>query len=95
LPLLRPISRRAIRFGTNPDQLSWLVQAIHATRGNSPAGSIVEVGVARGMTSAFLLEHMKQTGDRRPYVCIDTFSGFLEADVDHEVKMRRSSHGGL
>jgi hypothetical protein len=52
----------------------------------------VEVGVARGMTSVFLLEHMRQTGDMRTYVCVDTFSGFTKQDVAHEVKVRGKKH---
>lgn len=90
---LRELSRPRYGYNIEPTQLAWLCDAIEDTRtigssDNRQPGCIVEVGVARGMTSVFLLEHMRQTGDRRTYVCLDTFSGFTKQDVEHEVKVR-------
>lgn len=87
-PMLNFLSRPRYDYGIDPAQLSWLVTAIDATRSNAKPGSIVEVGVARGMTSAFLLEHLKRSGDKRRYVCIDSFAGFIPSDVDFEVNQR-------
>jgi hypothetical protein len=92
-PGLRELSRPRYGYNIEPAQLAWLCDAIKETRtvgsfDNQQSGCIVEVGVARGMTSVFLLEHMKQMGDRRAYVCLDTFSGFTRRDVEHEVKVR-------
>jgi hypothetical protein len=76
-------------FGMQPAQLAWLVNKIDDTRlSNKTPGTIVEVGVGLGMTTIFLLEHMKVGKDTRPYYCIDTFGGFLEKDVDFEATKR-------
>ena len=60
--------------------------ASESSAGNK--GCIVEVGVARGMTSVFLLQHMRHLRDNRTYFCMDTFAGFVQKDVDYEVKFR-------
>jgi hypothetical protein len=86
-PILNNISRPRYSYNISPAQLSWLCDAITATKDGSD-GCIVEVGCARGMTTAFLLSHMKDIGDRRPYICIDTFSGFTPEDVKFEVSAR-------
>jgi len=57
-PVLRDFSRPRYSYNIYPSQLSWLCHAITATRDNS-GGCIVEVGCARGMTTAFLLAHME------------------------------------
>jgi len=86
-------------FMLEPDQLIWLCHAIDVTREagarDGGQGCIVEVGVARGQTSTFLLTHMQLHGDRRPYYCIDTFSGFTAADRDHEVSQRAKPAAAL
>ncbi len=72
-------------FGMQPAQLAWLVSKMDATRKeNKKPGAIVEVGVGIGMTTIFLLEHMKLSQDARPYYCIDTFGGFLDKDLAFE-----------
>jgi macrocin-O-methyltransferase TylF-like protien len=98
-PGLRELSRPRYSYNIEPAQLAWLCKAIEDTRTlrgseNTTPGCVVEVGVARGMTSVFLLEHMRQIGDRRPYICLDTFSGFTSGDIKHEVMFRgkMSSH---
>jgi hypothetical protein len=98
-PGLRELSRPRYNYNLEPIQLAWLCSAIGNTKagcGSSTGnkGCIVEVGVARGMTSVFLLQHMKQLGDNRPYFCLDTFAGFVQKDVDYEVRFRhkRKSH---
>jgi hypothetical protein len=76
-------------FGMQPAQLAWLVDKIDDTRReNKTPGVVVEVGVGLGMTTVFLLEHMKLCQDTRPYYCIDTFGGFLKKDIDFEEKHR-------
>ncbi len=76
-------------FGMQPAQLAWLVNKIDETKtANRAPGAIVEVGVGLGMTTVFLLEHMRLSNDKRPYYCVDTFSGFLSRDLDFEEKQR-------
>jgi O-methyltransferase len=60
-------------------------------------GQVVEMGVARGMTTVFLNTHLDALRDQRKYLAIDTFSGFTSEDVDFEVthrgKIRRAYSG--
>lgn len=49
---------------------------------------MVEVGVARGLTTVFLNTHLRRTGDRRRYLCVDTFEGFPQKDILHEMNNR-------
>ena len=52
-------------------------------------GSFLEIGCARGHTTVYLNRHMDASGQpTRRYVCIDTFAGFVDSDVDHEVERR-------
>ncbi len=88
---LNAFSRPRYSYNIEPAQLAWLVQMISETEG----GSIVEIGVARGMTTCFLLEHMRCTGDHRPYYCIDTFSGFTESDIEYELTQRQKPAGAF
>jgi O-methyltransferase len=49
-------------------------------------GAVVEIGCNQGWLSVFLLKVMKEVGVSRPYVGIDTFAGFQEADIEAEYK---------
>lgn len=51
-------------------------------------GCFVEVGVARGMTTRFVAEHIQLMNLDVPYYAIDTFSSFDPDDLDFEVKNR-------
>lgn len=85
-----PIARNALRprypYWVTPGTLAQMVQLINQP--STRSGAVVEVGVARGITSVFLLEHLRTTEDPRPLIMIDTFSGFTEEDVHHEVRQR-------
>lgn len=97
-PLLNFLSRPRYAYNIDPAQLCWLVEAIDKSRANARPGAIVEVGVARGMTTTFLLEHMKRSGDNRTYACIDSFEGFVESDIEYEVNTRnkhKADYGGF
>ena len=87
LPVLRNAMFPAYRYWVDPGELSAMVGLIDATRGTG--GAIVEIGVARGETSVFLLEHLRSTGDPRSLVLVDTFSGFTPESIDYEVANRR------
>ena len=66
-----------------------MIGLINATRGSGAA--IAEVGVAKGETSVFLLEHLATTGDERTLHLFDTFSGFTDNSIDYEVNNRGMS----
>lgn len=74
------------RYMFSPRQLSFLIDQLDRVR--EVDGVVVEVGCARGDTMVFLNEHLRSTGRIRPYVCIDTFSGFLPEDVAYESGQR-------
>lgn len=65
----------------SPAQMETLSRLLLST---TPPGSVVEVGCNQGWTSAYLLEVMKQANINRPYVGIDTFTGFLPQDIEGE-----------
>lgn len=75
------------RYNIDPIQLAALIW--EAERLRDQIGAIVEIGVARGMTTRFIAEHLVRTGqnDQKIYA-IDTFSSFIPRDVDHEINVR-------
>lgn len=82
--LFKSFTRPVYPLLVDPVAVAELIRGIDQTRD----GCIVEVGVARGMTTVFLNEHLLRNGDKRRYLCIDTFSGFTAQDVEHEVSKR-------
>lgn len=84
--LRRLAAPSAYRFGLEPAQLAWLVDALEETK--ELGGSVVEIGVARGKTTVFLNEALTRMSDPRTYICVDTFAGFTDDDVRHEQTQR-------
>lgn len=70
----------------SPSQLALLVRV--ADEVLDLPGIFLEIGCARGSTTIHLNRHIEFRNDTRRYVCIDTFKGFIEADIQHEVRMR-------
>jgi O-methyltransferase len=56
-------------------------------------GDVLEVGCNQGWTTCFLVEAMMEQGIKRDYICIDTFAGFTQEDVDFEYKNRAKTIG--
>ncbi len=73
-------------YNFRPAQLGFLVSTLDEVR--SVDGAVVEVGCFACATTIYLREHLADLGRRRRYVAIDTFDGFLAADVDHEIRAR-------
>jgi SAM-dependent methyltransferase len=69
-----------------PRQLMYLCECVKKTK--EIPGCIVEAGCAYGDTTIFLKKYMQEEGIDKQYIAIDTFSGFVEEHVDHEIKMR-------
>jgi O-methyltransferase len=67
-------------------QLCFLCQCIESVRNVN--GIIVEIGCAQGQTTVFLNKYLQAQRIEKPYVCIDTFSGFQVDDVAYEVSQR-------
>jgi len=87
--LLAEISAPSYRYCLQVSELCALADALSATAGSQ--GTVVEMGVARGMTTVFLNTHLDALKDTRKYLAIDTFSGFTPGDVDFEVAHRGKS----
>ena len=78
-----------------PIQLTTLINEIERLRPVS--GNIVEIGVARGMTTRFIAEHIKQQkmSAELEYFAIDTFESFTKTDLEYEVTQRGKSLADL
>jgi len=74
-----------------PVQLSFLCQCLEQTK--DCAGAIAEVGCARGLTTIFLSRFLDGIGSQKTYFAVDTFHGFVPADVDFEVNSRGKRRG--
>jgi O-methyltransferase len=76
------------RYGFNftPPQLCYLCRCLEETR--RCEGSIAEIGCSIGSTTVFLNKYMDATGLEKTYFALDTFSGFVAADIEHEVAVR-------
>ncbi len=74
-------------YNFTPPQLIFLCNCIEETR-NIP-GSIVEVGCANGRTTIFLNKYMNAQNIDKKYFALDTFSGFVEEDIQFEVDNRK------
>lgn len=70
-------------YSVEPIELATLVMEIDRLR--ATRGAIVEIGVARGMTTRFMVTHLISMGinDQLIYA-IDTFSSFLDRDIEYE-----------
>jgi hypothetical protein len=69
-----------------PPQLCFLCKCIEDVR--NVDGIILELGCAYGATTVFLNKYLDAQGIEKPYVCIDTFSGFQVDDIEYEVAKR-------
>jgi len=68
-----------------PKQLEELASRLLATKCE---GAVVEVGCSQGWTTCYLVEAMREAAVERPYICIDTFSGFVKEDMEFEYEKR-------
>jgi O-methyltransferase len=76
----------AYPFMFTPQQLVFLADCVE--RAVTVPGCIVEAGCAYGATTVFLNMFMRDIGCNKPYVAIDTFSGFKPEHVAYEVSER-------
>lgn len=78
-------------YNVEPIQLSTLVMEIERLRDKT--GNIVEIGVARGLTTRFLAEHLlrQRLHTETAIFAIDTFESFVKEDLEYEVQSRGKS----
>ena len=51
-------------------------------------GDVIEVGCHQGRTSVFLNRHLDDLKSEKRYYALDTFEGFTERDLNHEINVR-------
>lgn len=85
-----PIVGRAMApvypFKVDPGELAAMVGLIESSR--AAGGAVIEIGVAQGDTSVFLMEHLRTVEDAREVLLFDTFSGFTQSSIELEVESR-------
>ena len=78
-------------YNIEPIQLATIINEIERLKDLD--GCICEVGVARGMTTRFIAEHIKKQKieEKNIYFAIDTFNSFVKSDLTFEVEKRGKS----
>lgn len=76
-------------YNFNPSQLAFINNIIESTK--KTKGIILEVGCAYGDTTIFINKYMDCKEINKQYICIDTFTGFQEKDINEEVNERGKS----
>ncbi len=74
------------RYAFTPAQLARLT--VLATEAVGQPGDFCEIGCYRGYTTVWLNRHLDAIAPARRYWAIDTFGGFVPADVAHERSAR-------
>ncbi len=80
-------------YNLEPSQLSEIVFSLDEVE--NIEGCICEIGVARGMTTRFICEHINNKSKNTKFYCIDTFSSFEKEDINYEVKSRNKNKSDL
>ena len=90
------IGKPAYDYQLEPIQLAEIVFGLEVImEGRTSPATIVEIGVARGMTSRFIAEHIRASGHDVRFFCIDTFSSFTDEDLTHEETCRGKSRNDM
>jgi O-methyltransferase len=78
-------------YNIEPIQLATLIYELERLK--NVAGNILEIGVARGMTTKFICQHItaQKIEKNLKFFAVDTFSSFTKEDLDYEVHTRGKS----
>ena len=87
-------AKPSYKYNVEPAQLSELIKSIDRLA-TVRKNTIVEIGVARGMTTRFLAEHISLQNYNVDYFCLDTFSSFIDKDINYEVEKRNKNKKDL
>ena len=87
-------AKPSYKYNVEPAQLSELIKSIDRLA-TGRKNTIVEIGVARGMTTRFLAEHISLNSYNVDYFCLDTFSSFIDKDINYEVEKRNKNKKDL
>ena len=80
-------------YNLEPSQLAEIIISLNKVK--NLEGSICEIGVARGLTTMFICEHIKNFKSIPNYYCIDTFDSFVEDDINFEIEKRNKKKSEL
>ncbi len=83
---LRPYLLHKYRYAFSPAQLARLTTL--ATEAARTDGDFCEIGCYRGYTTVWLNRHLNAIAPHKRYWALDTFGGFVAADVAHEQQTR-------
>jgi O-methyltransferase len=78
-------------YNIEPMQLAEIVTSINTLHKLREKLNIFEIGVARGMTSRFIVQHIIKSNIKADFYCIDTFNSFTDEDMEFEVSRRGKS----
>jgi O-methyltransferase len=76
-------------YNFTPAQLAFLVRSLSEVR--DVPGAVAEIGCADGGTTLFLNRHMDAEAIEKSYFAVDTFAGFVPADVQYELTHRQKA----
>lgn len=76
-------------YGIEPALLARIVQ--HIERLDDPGANIVEAGVARGMTTRFIVQTLTSLGKPNRLYPVDTFAGFVAEHLEFEQDARNKN----
>ena len=80
-------------YNLEPLQLAEIIHSLDKVK--VLEGSLCEIGVARGMTTRFICEHIKELKNVPKFYCIDTFDSFVKDDINYEVEHRNKKRSEL
>ena len=80
-------------YNLDPLQLAEIINSLEKVK--SLKGVICEIGVARGMTTRFICEYLKDVNNKPSFYCIDTFNSFVKEDVQYEIDKRKKNKSEL
>tara|TARA_Y100000991_G_C21820138_1_gene283519 strand:- start:11 stop:676 length:666 start_codon:yes stop_codon:yes gene_type:complete len=85
------LGRPSYPYNIEPAQLSKLISLLDELDGID--GNFAEIGVARGQTTYFLSTHIESSNyifnnKNFKYYAIDTFSSFVQDDINYEINKR-------
>tara|TARA_B100001093_G_scaffold108009_1_gene100239 strand:+ start:89 stop:739 length:651 start_codon:yes stop_codon:yes gene_type:complete len=80
-------------YNLDPLQLAEIINSLEQVK--KIEGNICEIGVARGMTTRFICEYLKEIETKKKFYCIDTFQSFKKEDIEYEVEQRNKKKSEL
>jgi predicted O-methyltransferase YrrM len=83
VPMSLYLRRRPLEPQLTNGRLGEYLQALRDRR--DVPGAILEIGCFRGASTVEACRMLREIGDTRPYICIDTFAGFVEGQFEVDV----------